>query len=257
VDGANWIRDSLSMQLRHCRLQTVNETQVLVHPVRPPEIEERQTMISMKQISRAVVIAAAAATAHVAVHAATPTTVAVNASSLASLGTVSTSKLGNATFAAGASNTGTLTLTPTSVSAALADYADADGFKISVSSLFLGTNSVSFSNFTQDLSTGMLSGSLLGAGGILGALNYTGELIDAATITGQGTSTMTFTNFVMAPALSAYLTAAGANPSSVPVGQMITSMTVTGVPAVPEPSTYAMLLLGLGGIAVAARRKAA
>ena len=218
-------------------------------------------MITMKQISRAVVIAAAAATAHVAVHAATPTTVAVNASPLASLGTVSTSKLGNATFAAGASNTGTLTLTPSSVSAALADYADADGFKISVSSLFFGTNSVSFTNFTQNLSSGMLSGSLVGAGGILGALNYTGELIDAATITttagAAGTSNITFTNFVMAPALSAYLTAAGANPSNVPVGQMITSMTVTGVPAVPEPSTYAMLLLGLGGIAVAARRKQA
>ncbi|TBO31357.1 PEP-CTERM sorting domain-containing protein [Aquabacterium lacunae] len=218
-------------------------------------------MITMKQISRAVVIAAAAATAHVAAYAATPTTVAVNASSLTSLGTVTTTKLGNATFAAGASNTGTLTLTPSSVSAALADYADADGFKISVSSLFLGTNSVSFSNFSQDLSSGMLSGSLVGAGGILGALNYSGELIDAATITttagAAGTSNIAFTNFTMAPALAAYLTAAGATPSSVPVGSMITNITVTGVPAVPEPSTYAMLLLGLGGIAVAARRKAA
>ncbi len=213
-------------------------------------------MISMKQISRAVVIAAAAATAHVAVHAATPTTVAVNASSLTSLGTVTTTKLGNATFAAGASNTGTLSLTPDSVSAALADFAAADGFKITVASLFLGTNSVSFTNFTQDLSSGMLSGSLVGAGGVLGALNYTGELIDASTISGAGTSTMTFTNFVMAPALAAYLTSVGASPSNVPVGSMITNITVTGVPAVPEPSTYAMLLLGLGGIAVAARRKA-
>lgn len=213
-------------------------------------------MISMKQISRAVVIAAAAATAHVAVHAATPSTVSLNATSLAGFGKVTTTPLGGATFAAGASNTGTLSLTPTALTATLADYADADGFMMTIST-FLGSSSVSFSNFTQDLATGMLSGSLAG----LGSLNYTGELIDAATITSTagatGTSNIAFTNFTLAPALSAYLLSQGADPAKVPVGSLITNLTVKGVPAVPEPSTYAMLLLGLGGIAVAARRKQA
>lgn len=210
-------------------------------------------MITLKTISRAVLALSAAVAVQGAMAANGDTTVSVNGAPLASLGTVTISKLGAATYTAGASNTGTLQLSADAIDSVLADFAAADGFKISVSSLFLGTNSVSFSNFTHNLETGLLSGSLLGAGGILGNLNYTGDLIDATTISGVGTGTLTFSNFQLSQGLSDYLAANGVTPSQVPVGDMIRSVAV----AVPEPSTYALMGLGLVGIALTARKRQA
>jgi hypothetical protein len=197
-----------------------------------------------------IVASVALAVASVAASAAT-SAVSVDATYL------TTNKLTLAGTGGSTYTTGSLVIPVTTATQLLIDFVDAAGFSVKTSGLLSGT--ATFSNLTIDVATGTVFGDMIGSG-LLAGLAYTGgQDLLTGTVSGLGTSTLTFSNFAVSSGFGAFLTDAGASPSAVPVGSIVKSITVSGVavPAVPEPSTYAMLLLGLGGIAVAARRKQA
>jgi PEP-CTERM motif len=234
-------------------MQIHKPTQAQLDHLVPPVFEDRQIMITVKQIVRATAALVAAASVQGAM--AANASVSVNTSSLTTLGSISVTGIGNDTFASTGANAGTVTAPIISLTAALADFAATDGFTITADNLFLGTNTVSFTDFALDIATGMLSGSLKGSGGILGKLNYSGQMIDATTIT--GTTTLQYGSFTLASGLSSYLSANGVNPALVPVGDIIRTVSFAAPAAIPEPSTYALMGLGLVGVALTARKRKA
>jgi PEP-CTERM motif len=218
----------------------------------PPAFEDRQIMITVKQIVRATAALVAAASVQGAM--AANASVSVNTSSLTSLGTTTVTGVGNGSFASTGTNAGTVTAPIITLTSTLADFAAADGFMISIDT-FLGENTAKFTDFALNLSSGMLTGKLVGSGALLSKIDYTGELIDAATI--SGTDTLMFSSFSLAPAMSAYLTSMKISPTLVPVGDMIRSVSIPMPSAIPEPSTYALMGLGLVGVALTARKRKA
>lgn len=197
-----------------------------------------------------IVASVALAVASVAASAAT-SAVAVDANFL------TTNKLTLAGTGGSSYTTGNLVIPVSTATQLLVEFVDAAGFSVKTAGLLSGT--ATFSNLSINVNTGTVFGDMVGSG-ILTGLAYTGgkDLL-TGTVSGLGTSTLTFSNFAVSDGFGAFLTDAGASPTAVPVGSIVKSITVSGVavPAVPEPSTYALMLLGLGGIAVAARRKAA
>lgn len=163
--------------------------------------------------------------------------------------------------------------TSTNPGAAQINFGDADGFALKVGTF--GT--LTFSDFTFDAATNTLVGDLKGSGLFLGGISYLdGALLTASSVAGNvGTDPLTAvtnsatarplylasTSFAMAAGLSDYLSGLGLDPATIPVGQIVKSINIGSAPvippAVPEPSAYALMGLGLVGIALATRKRRA
>lgn len=221
-------------------------------------------------LSRAVaaamlVVSAGAATAATQAFDAVDGVAAINGSVLSTLG-VTVITLGNATFA-----DDMLYLPVASVStdveggAARIDFGDDDGFTLKTQ---LG--SVSFKDFTFDFATKTLSGDLVGLGflsnislldsGLITAGTAEGSLglDDLSAVNSQPGSRPLYlaaTDFVLATDLTDYLTLLELPTTAFPVAQAITNLNIGTPPAVPEPSTYAMLGMGLLVAGTMAARK--
>lgn len=152
------------------------------------------------------------------------------------------------------------------------DFSDTSGMAIKK-----GLTTVKLTNFTYDAATNSLFGDI--SAGLL--LNLTNQsLLTATTVVGNFGGTvvgpdvfgaeeltsvtnsaisrrlgLSATNFVLSDAFNTFLTDNGVDPAAMAfVATMVKSVTIG---AVPEPSTYAMMGLGLVGIIMTARRKMA
>jgi PEP-CTERM motif len=244
------LNDSYVKQWVQTRLRWIQTTQVLAQPVRPPVIEETQTMKTLTQISRAALTALVLAAAGNAMAANAPATVSVDAAYLTA-NDLAVAGVGGSTYTT-SGNIGTVSLAIDTIPSMLIDFLDAAGFSITAST-FLGDGVATFSNFKFDASTGIMSGNLVG-GGLLSKLNYlNGDLLKANTLTGVGTSLITASNFTLADGLSSYLTTNKISPALLPVSSVVKTVALP----VPEPTTYALMGLGLVGIALVARKRQA
>jgi hypothetical protein len=224
---------------------------VLALPVRPPVIEETQTMKTFNQISRLALAAAALAAASGAM--AANGTVQLNAPLMTTNGVTAT-PVGADSYN---SATGALTIVGDAANstASLIDFGNLDGFKLDFDILGLA-QAVTFSNFSYDVASKTLRGNLLGDGLLVAKINYVaGDLLIAASAVPSG-SNIVASGFTVAPALTAYLTSVKVNASQLSAVTTVVQ-SVTLPTAVPEPTTYALMGLGLVGIALVARKRQA
>lgn len=207
-------------------------------------------MITIKQVSRAVLALTAAVAASGAM--AASATVQLDAALMGANGVTATA-LGADTYNSGtgvllapidAANT-TLTVT---------DFGNLDGFSLAFDILGF-PQTAAFSNFSFDSLTKTLSGNLLGGGIVASKIDYkNGGLLVAGTSTVVGND-IVFSNFSVAAELSAYLTSK--NISTAQLSAVTSVLKTVSLPsAVPEPSTYVLMGLGLVGIALTARKRA-
>ncbi len=203
----------------------------------------------IKTISRAAVAVAAAVAASGAM--AANATVSLD-TSVISANNLVVNKLGANTYAA---STGTLTSAVASASTKVVDFGNSDGFSIGLSVPFVGLQTLAFTNFSFDLTTNTLYGSLAGTGLVVSSIDYTGDLLKANTASTSG-SLLTGSNFSVSSGLLAYLASKDVKPESLSaITSAVKSVGLPTTPAVPEPSTYALMGLGLAGIALIARQK--
>lgn len=210
--------------------------------------------MQMKQIARAVVAAAALASVGSAFAATANGTVSLDAATMAANG-VTAVAIGNDTYN---STSGILTapIDAANTTASFVDFGNADGFTLSFDVLGF-PQTATFSNFSFNIANKTLFGNLVGGGLVASKIAYNtgGALLNAGTVTTVNGVT-TASNFTLAPELAAYLTSKNIQPSQLAAATSVVK-SIAMPSAVPEPSTYAMVLLGLGGIALAARRKKA
>jgi hypothetical protein len=133
--------------------------------------------------------------------------------------------------------------------------------------LTVGTNTVKLTNFIFDNATDTLTADLfalgglvnktnlglLTAGSVVGNLNGAGSLDSVTNSTTTRTVNMLAQNFVLADEFKTLL---GSNAASFGyIASVVQSIKVGNVASVPEPTTYALMGLGLVGMAFVARRK--
>ena len=133
-----------------------------------------------------------------------------------------------------------------------------------------GYTTVKLTDFTFDVATNTLFGDV--NVGVLLSLNdqalLTASSVSSSLGTDVGTSVtssattrslgLLATNFVLAPAFVTFLGENGFDPATMTfVADMIKEVRIGTVAAIPEPSTYALMGLGLVGMSLVARRRQA
>ncbi|MBI5924516.1 MAG: PEP-CTERM sorting domain-containing protein [Aquabacterium sp.] len=227
-------------------------------------------------VSFLAVAATAASAASVTLSPVTSSTVSFDTAALASNNFTATA-LGGSTYS---SSTGILTdaIAGASVSsfpgAALVSYDAASGISLSTSIAFVGTVKVNMTNFSYNAGDNMLYGDLL-VTALGSSKTYTNQsilvagtevgTIGADSINSVSSSAaaralnMNLSSFTLSSDLQTQLGNAVSFVSWLPAA--VKSINVTSAtpvtPAVPEPSTYALMGLGLVGMALVARRKQA
>lgn len=188
-----------------------------------------------------------------------------------SLGGITTSGIEGATYDATANTTTTeiASFTVDSSSGAISGVATTGGENDSASAgLLLTGGSLNVVNLTWDEATSTIYADVSDSTGSVAsitqlALFTVSTVTGSTTVTGEGSFTSVLSGIYLTTAGLDYITEvlglgslAQSVIASTDFGTITATITATAVTAaVPEPSSMALMLLGLGGVAVAARRK--
>ncbi len=173
-------------------------------------------------------------------------------------------KLGNAVY----TNTkpvSTVTLAAnaaqTTTSPAFIDFAAGDGIKITIPPKAGSSVSTNFSllNIAYDIPTNTILGTVkYGILNVLGNNTSNEPMLTVGTTANVG-GNLVASNLNLHPDFQALIVDLGLDPSVLPLNTLLKDVTFQNygfaAPAIPEPSTYALMGLGLVGISLVARRR--